>query len=68
MNSICLNCQCLHDDCKGTNNSAWTGCIFRKPIKVDENLCSQIPIIPRETLEAHNVLISKLPVYKGGVA
>lgn len=30
MNRMCNNCICLNDSCKGSNNTVWTGCIFKK--------------------------------------
>ena len=30
MNRMCNNCICLNNTCKGSNNTVWTGCIFRK--------------------------------------
>lgn len=30
MNKMCKDCLCLNVDCVGTNNTNWTGCIYRK--------------------------------------
>jgi hypothetical protein len=30
MNDMCKNCACLNVDCKGTNETAWTGCVYKK--------------------------------------
>ena len=60
MNRMCLDCECLNNDCKGTNNQTWTNCIYRKSDKNNLNSNSVIPIISRETLKEHNVLISKM--------
>lgn len=29
INSICLNCERLNDDCGGTTNHSYTGCIYK---------------------------------------
>ena len=39
MNSMCLSCSCLNNDCSGTDNKVWSGCIYRKPTsKFKENI------------------------------
>lgn len=30
LNSMCINCKKLNNDCKGTDCQTWTGCIFRE--------------------------------------
>lgn len=30
LNRMCKNCLCLNNGCVGTNNTVWTGCIYRK--------------------------------------
>lgn len=32
MNNMCKNCACLNVDCKGSQELAWTGCIYKKSI------------------------------------
>ena len=59
LNRMCLNCKCLDNDCAGTNCQDWTGCIYRKASD-EKDLCSNQPIISREVMEEHNVLISAL--------
>lgn len=30
MNKMCNNCKCLKDEkCKGTEETVWTGCIYK---------------------------------------
>jgi len=33
MNNMCNNCICLNVDCKGSQETVWTGCIFKKTEK-----------------------------------
>lgn len=33
LNKMCENCLCLGNDCKGTGNQVWSGCIYRKTEK-----------------------------------
>lgn len=30
LNRMCKNCLCLNNGCVGTNNTNWTGCVFKK--------------------------------------
>lgn len=30
LNMMCKNCLCLNNDCNGTENQVWTGCVFKK--------------------------------------
>ena len=60
LNRMCLSCQCLGTDCKGTEVQTWTNCAYRKSPNGDADLPPSIPIISRETMLEHGVLISKL--------
>lgn len=60
LNRMCTSCRCLGTDCAGTTESVWTNCIYRKSANGDADLSPSIPIIPRETMLEHGVLISKL--------
>lgn len=33
MNDMCNNCICLNEDCKGSQETVWTGCVFKKTEK-----------------------------------
>ena len=37
MNKMCKDCLCLNVDCAGTNNTNWTGCIYRKTAAKERN-------------------------------
>ena len=30
LNSMCENCACLGESCKGTTCQTWTGCVYRR--------------------------------------
>lgn len=36
LNTMCLNCKKLNNECAGTENQLWSGCINKE---VDKNIC-----------------------------
>lgn len=30
LNKMCENCLCLGNECKGTENQVWSGCIYKR--------------------------------------
>ena len=36
LNTMCLNCKLLGNDCSGTSEKVWTGCIYRQKNEDDK--------------------------------
>ena len=61
LNRMCKDCLCFGKDCKGSTNSIYTGCVFKKsePNAIYSDDSHRIGI-SREELEEKGVVISKL--------
>lgn len=53
MNDMCNNCICLNADCKGSNETVWTGCIFKKTEK--DELKQKIENQKAENIRLYNI-------------
>lgn len=42
MNAMCYDCKRLGNDCTGTRNQVWTGCVWKKKREYNSNLTNSI--------------------------
>lgn len=65
INSMCHGCALFGDSCKGTTETVWTGCIYKKPVE-QKPICKPKMIHQPETTPDYPYNVQIWHSYDGG--